>query len=202
MKRLWVKIRQSPDEEYQEMCTTNAIVIATVTEAEFANQPRRRGSLPGRALNEKRFREERDKNMMEDYFVQRPVFNDEEFRTSYRMSHNVFNRNSGDLCRYDRYFVQKSDVAKKVGLFPEQKLTCSLRMLAYGAGADQSAEYCQMAKSTSIKALQRFTRGIVNLYSAEYVWAPTPADLRRLLTKAERRGFSGMIERIDCMHWQ
>ncbi|KAL6202345.1 hypothetical protein ACLB2K_026053 [Fragaria x ananassa] len=116
------------------------------------------------------------------------------------MSHNVFNRISGDLCHYDRYFVQKLDAAKKVGPLPEQKITCALQMLAYGAGADQCAEYFRMAKSTSIEALQRFTRGIVNLYSAEYLRAPTMADLKRPLAKAERKGFHGMIGSIDCMH--
>ncbi|XP_062028787.1 uncharacterized protein LOC133744751 [Rosa rugosa] len=160
------------------MCTTNALVIAAVAEAESSNQTRRGGSRPGRAPNEEQFRESRGKNMMEDYFIQRPVFSDEEFQTRYRMSHNVFNRISSDLCRYDRYFVQKSDAAKKVRLLPEQKLTCFLEKLDYGAGADQCAEYCQMAKSTSIEALQRFTRGIINLYSVEYLRAPTPADLR------------------------
>ncbi|XP_024156250.1 uncharacterized protein LOC112164262 [Rosa chinensis] len=140
--------------------------------------------------------------MMEDYFVERPVFSEEEFWTRYRMSHNVFNRISSDLCHYDKYFVQKSDAAKKVGLLPQQKLTCSLRMLAYGAGADQCAEYCRMGKSTAIEALKRFTRGIVSLYLAEYLWAPTLVDLRKLLAKAERRGFPGMIGSIDCMHWQ
>ncbi|XP_024178736.1 uncharacterized protein LOC112184730 [Rosa chinensis] len=122
--------------------------------------------------------------MMEDYFMERPVFSEEIFRTRYRMSHSVFNLISSDLYRYDQYFVQKSDAAKKVGLLPQQKLTCSLRMLAYGAGADQCTKYCRMATSTSIEALKRFTRGIVNLYSAEYLRAPTPADLRRLLAKA------------------
>ncbi|XP_061998961.1 uncharacterized protein LOC133716268 [Rosa rugosa] len=76
-------------------------------------------------------------------------------------------------------------------------MTASLLMLAYGAGADQCAEYCQMAKSTSVVALQRFTRGIVDLYSVEYLRAPTAVDLRRLLAKAERRSFSGMIGSID-----
>ncbi|XP_062014376.1 uncharacterized protein LOC133730883 [Rosa rugosa] len=125
MKRLWAKYRQSRDEDYEEMCMTNALVIAAVAEAESSNQTRRWGSRPGRAPNEKRFRESRGKNMMEDYFVQRPVFSDEEFRTRYRMSHNVFNRISSDVCRCDQYFVQKSNAAKKVGLLPEKKLTCS-----------------------------------------------------------------------------
>nr|XP_011468392.1 PREDICTED: uncharacterized protein LOC105352590 [Fragaria vesca subsp. vesca] len=91
---------------------------------------------------------------------------------------------------------------KKVGLLPEQKMTSSLRMLAYGAAADQCAEYCRMAKSTSIECLQRFTRRIVALYSAEYLRVPTLAYLKRLLAKGERRGFPGMIGNIDCMHWQ
>ncbi|XP_040363854.1 uncharacterized protein LOC112169607 [Rosa chinensis] len=118
------------------------------------------------------------------------------------MSLNLFQRISTDLCQYDRYFVQRSDATGKVGLLPEQKMTAALRMLAYGAGADQCAEYCRMAKSTSVAALQHFTRGIVNLYSTQYLRAPTAADLRRLLTKAERRGFPRMIGSIDCMHWQ
>ncbi|XP_024171865.1 uncharacterized protein LOC112177850 [Rosa chinensis] len=184
------------------MCRTNALVVTAVAEAKASSQTQRGGSRPGRALNEERFRESRGKNMMEDYFVERSVFSEEEFRTRYRMSHNFFNRISSDLFYYDRYFVQKSDAARKVGLLPQQKLTCSLRMLDYGAGADQCAEYCRMAKSTAIEALKRFTRAIVNLYSVHYLRAPTPVDLRRLLAKAERRGFPGMIGSIDCMHWQ
>ncbi|XP_024190638.1 uncharacterized protein LOC112194653 [Rosa chinensis] len=200
MKRLWAKYLESRDEDHEEMCRTSALVVAAVAEAEASSQTRRGGSRPGSAPNEERFRESRGKNMVEDYFVERHVFSEEEFRTRYRMSHNVFNRISSDLCRYDRYFVQKSDAAKKVELLPQQKLTCSLRMLAYNAGSYQCGEYCRMTKSTAIEALKRFTRGIVNLYSAEYLRAPTLADLRRPLAKAERRGFPRMIGSIDCMH--
>ncbi|XP_024171966.1 uncharacterized protein LOC112177967 [Rosa chinensis] len=81
-------------------------------------------------------------------------------------------------------------------------MTAALRMLAYGAGADQCVEYCWMEKSTSVAAFQHFTREIVDLYLAEYLCAPTAADLKRLLAKFERRGFPGMIGSIDCMHWQ
>ncbi|XP_062028623.1 uncharacterized protein LOC133744545 [Rosa rugosa] len=201
MNNLWDQIRRSQDEDDEEMMATNAIVIAAVAE-ESGNQHRGRGSHPGRAPNEERLREERGKGMLADYFVDRPVFKDPVFRTRYRMSLNLFKRISTDLCQYDRYFVQRSDATGKVGLLPEQKMTAALRMLAYGAGVDQCAEYCRMAKSTSVAALQHFTRGIVDLYSAEYLRAPTAADLRRLLAKAERRGFPGMIGSIDCMHWQ
>ncbi|XP_062013940.1 uncharacterized protein LOC133730343 [Rosa rugosa] len=201
MNNFWDQIRRSQDEDDEEMMAANAIVIAAVAE-ESGNQHRGRGSHPGRAPNEERLREERGKGMLADYFVDRPVFKDPVFRTRYRMSLNLFKRISTDLFQYDRYFVQRSDATGKVGLLPEQKMTAALRMLAYGAGADQCAEYCRMAKSTSVAALQHFTRGIVGLYSAEYLRAPTATDLRRLLAKAERRGFPGMIGSIDCMHWQ
>ncbi|XP_061993806.1 uncharacterized protein LOC133711720 [Rosa rugosa] len=129
MKRLWAKIRQSQDEDDEEMMANNVIVIIAVVES--ANQIRGLGSQLARALNEERFREERGKNMMEDYFVEHPVFKEWEIRTRYRMSHNIFNRIVGEICRYDRYFVQKLDVIKKVRLLPKQKMTCSLRMLTY-----------------------------------------------------------------------
>ncbi|XP_062013939.1 uncharacterized protein LOC133730341 [Rosa rugosa] len=201
MNNFWDQIRRSQDEDDEEMMAANAIVIAAVAE-ESGNQHRGRGSHPGRAPNEEPLREERGKGMLADYFVDRPVFKDPVFRIRYRMSLNLFKRISTDLCQYDRYFIQRSDATGKVGLLPEQKMTTALRMLAYGAGADQCAEYCRMAKSTSVAALQHFTRGIVDLYSAEYLRAPTATDLRRLLAKAERRGFPRMIGSIDCMHWQ
>jgi hypothetical protein len=39
-------------------------------------------------------------------------------------------------------------------------------------------------------------------FKDEFLRRPTVADTQRLLTKAEERGFSGMLESIDCMHWQ
>ena len=200
MNRLWKTIRRSQEEDDEEIMATNVGVAAAVAEAE--NQPRRRGSCPGRAPNAERLREERGKGMLQDYFAERPMFNQAEFRTRYMMSLPLFQRILDDLCRHYPYFVLKLDATKKVGLLPEQKITSSLRMLAYGAAADQCAEYCRMAKSTSIEALQRFTRGIVKIYSKDYLRAPNVADLRRLLVKAEKRGFPGMIGSIDCMHWQ
>ncbi|CAL2243302.1 unnamed protein product [Prunus armeniaca] len=68
------------------------------------------------------------------------------------------------------------DAAGILGLLPKQKLTAVIRMLAYGASADQVDEIARMGKSTTLEAL--------------------------LLQKAEARGFPGIIGSIDCMHWQ
>ncbi|KAL6272650.1 hypothetical protein ACE6H2_023342 [Prunus campanulata] len=107
-----------------------------------------------------------------------------------------------DICNYDAYFVQKCDVAGVVGLLPEQKLTAVIRMLAYGASADQVDEIARMGKSTTLEALVRFCDAVETLYTRDHLRRPTPRDLQRFLQKAESRGFPGMIGSIDCMHWQ
>ncbi|XP_062027743.1 uncharacterized protein LOC133743708 [Rosa rugosa] len=64
--------------------------------------------------------------------------------------------------------------------------------------------FVQMSDATGkVKLLpeQKMTAAL-GMLAYEYLRAPTTADLRRLLAKAERRGFPGMIGSIDCMHWQ
>ncbi|XP_028960070.2 uncharacterized protein LOC126629929 [Malus sylvestris] len=90
---------------------------------------------------------------------------------------------------------------EKRGLIPEQKITASLRMLAYGASADQVDEIARMGKTTVLESLMRFCSAIEALYTKEYLRTPTSRDMRRLLRKGEMRGFPGMIGSIDCMHW-
>ncbi|XP_021808251.1 uncharacterized protein LOC110751986 [Prunus avium] len=105
------------------------------------------------------------------------------------------------------YFIPNSlypkyDACGVLGLLPEQKLTAALRMLAYGASAEQVDEIARMGKSTILECLMRFCDAVENLYTREYLRRPSPADLQRLLKKADTRGFPGMIGSIDCMHWQ
>ncbi|KAM1228565.1 hypothetical protein EV1_007802 [Malus domestica] len=92
-------------------------------------------------------------------------------------------------------------VIESVGLIPEQKITASLRMLAYGASADQVDEIARMGRTTVMESRMRFYFAIEAIYTNEYLRTPTPRDMRRLLRKGEIRGFPGMIGSIDCMHW-
>ncbi|CAL9004598.1 unnamed protein product [Prunus brigantina] len=105
------------------------------------------------------------------------------------------------------YFIPNSlyhkyDTVGVLGLLPKQKLTTALRMLAYGASAEQVDVIAWMGKSTILECLVRFCGAVENLYKREYLRKPTARDLRRLMQKAEARGFPGMIGSIDCMHWQ
>ncbi|XP_068329691.1 uncharacterized protein [Pyrus communis] len=87
------------------------------------------------------------------------------------------------------------------GLFPEQKITATLRMLGYGASADQVDEIARMGKTTVLESLMRFCSAIEVRYTNEYFRKPTPRDMRMLLRKGEMRGFPGMIGSINYMHW-
>ncbi|CAL2247333.1 unnamed protein product [Prunus armeniaca] len=135
-----------------------------------------RGSHEGRAPNVDRHRHSRGKNLMEDYFIPTSLYSDVHFR--------------GRNC------------AGVLGLLPEQKFIVVIQMLAYSASTDQVDEIARMGKSTALESLVRFCDAVETLYTRDYLRRPTPRDLQRLLQKAERRGFPGMIGSIDCMHWQ
>ncbi|CAL9006628.1 unnamed protein product [Prunus brigantina] len=182
--------RDADEEEEQ-------ILAAAVCMMDQSRQHRRR-----RAPNVDRRRESRGKNLMEDYFIPNSLYPASKFRERYRMQPHLFQKIMHDICNYDTYFIQKHDVVGALGLISEQKLTAALRMLAYGASAEQVDKIARMGKSTILECLVRFCDAVENLYTREYLRKPTPRDLQRLPQKGEARGFPGMIGSIDCMHWQ
>ncbi|XP_021864047.2 uncharacterized protein [Spinacia oleracea] len=58
------------------------------------------------------------------------------------------------------------------------------------------------AGKLGLSGLQKCTATIRILAYEEYLRSPTDEDLRRILYQNEMRGFPGMIESIDCMHWE
>ncbi|XP_070667790.1 uncharacterized protein [Malus domestica] len=136
-----------------------------------------------RAANLDRKREKRSKDLLEDYFIPNSIFLDHIFRLHFRMQRNLFEKIMSDICNHDPYFVQKEDVFHVLGLIPEQKITASLRILAYGASADQVDEIARMGKTTVLESLMRFCYAIEAFYTKEYLRTPTPRDMRRLMRK-------------------
>ncbi|XP_050133131.1 uncharacterized protein LOC126609192 [Malus sylvestris] len=106
------------------------------------------------------------------------------------------------VVNHDHYFARKIDVVGRQSLSPHQKLTSAFRMLANGCSTDSTDEYCRLAESTAIENLKRFCQAIQAIYGATYLRKPTREDLKRLLRKADKRGFPGMIGSLDCMHWE
>jgi hypothetical protein len=52
-----------------------------------------------------------------------------------------------------------------------------------------------MRKSSALKCLEHFCRGVISCFGEEYSRRPTIDDLRRLLGKGEERGLSNWMER-------
>ncbi|XP_074327883.1 uncharacterized protein LOC141665800 [Apium graveolens] len=68
-------------------------------------------------------------------------------------------------------------------------MTAALRMLAYDASADQCAEICRMGESTTLECMKFFCQQVEGLFGEEYLRAPTPTDLRRLLARGNKGNF-------------
>ncbi|XP_021811576.1 uncharacterized protein LOC110754773 [Prunus avium] len=80
---------------------------------------------------------------------------------------------------------EENQSSSVLGLLPEQKFTFAIRMLAYGASADQVDKIAPMGKSTGLESLVRFCDAVETLYTRDYLRRPTLKDLQRLLQKAE-----------------
>ena len=79
------------------------------------------------------------------------------------MRRPLFERIVNDLVHDEQcnYFVQKRDATGLLGFLPEQKATCALRIIAYGASADQLDEVMRMGESTTLKTLKTFCETVI-----------------------------------------
>jgi hypothetical protein len=111
------------------------------------------GSSPGRQPNIERGRVEAYHRLMEDYFATEPTYNAEKFRRRFRMRRHLVLRVVDAVVEVDDYFAFKKDATGKPGAQPLQKVTAALRMLAYGAAADQLDEWIRLGKSTILECL-------------------------------------------------
>ena len=139
--------------------------------------------------------------LLNDYFVENPVYDKTLFRKRFRLSRPLFLRILHTLQQRNRYFVQRRNAANTLGLSGEQKMTAALRMLAYGMAADSLDEYVRIGETTTIECVKRFCQGVVEIFGPEYLRSQNAADISKLLRKANQRDFLGMLGSLDCMHW-
>ncbi|KAL6847238.1 hypothetical protein ACP4OV_023091 [Aristida adscensionis] len=139
--------------------------------------------------------------LVEDYFVEEPLYPESMFRTRFRMNRRLFLRIVNSLGQWSPYYTYRTDCSGRVGLSPLQKCTAAMRMLAYGTPADALDEYLKIGKSTVLECLDKFARGVIEVFGGEYLRRHTREDLERILEVNESRGFPGMLGSIDCMHW-
>ncbi|XP_074351422.1 uncharacterized protein LOC141690529 [Apium graveolens] len=175
LKRL-LSPRQQHSQEKSEIMNNMVTEAAMVMDfIDTSDEPQGRGSRRGKSPNHQRQRLSRGKNLMEDYFVDRPIFSEGDFRRS--SLHSRF------------LLASKSRCGWIIGVATPTKMTVALRMLAYGAAADQCAEICRMGELTTLECMKKICEQVEGIFGKEYLRAPTPADLRRLLARGKQRGF-------------
>ncbi|XP_068344131.1 uncharacterized protein [Pyrus communis] len=130
---------------------------------------------------------------MKNYFIERPRFPVHDFRRRFRMRRELFESILNAVVNHDHYFARRLDATGRQGLSPHQKLTSVFRILANRCSADSTDEYCRLAESTTIENLKRFCKAIEGIYGATYLRKPNREDLKRLIRKADKIGFPGMI---------
>lgn len=196
-------VESSSDEDIDQfavlLCEYEALV--QVARRSIQDGGPRGGSVPGKEGNKPRAREQAHQRLWRNYFSDRPVYGEDDFRRRYRMSKNLFLRIHDALLNYDLYFVQKADALGKLGISSFLKVTAALRMLAYSTPADALEENLELSQSVALESLKRFSTGIIEVFGPEYLRSPTVEDLERITRMNSARGFPGMIGSIDCMHW-
>jgi hypothetical protein len=133
----------------EELLTTEAITIFNglllLVGRKYGGSPR------GRLPNLKRNREDAFARLVEDCFSANPTYSEEKFLRRFRMRKIVFERIVQEVQQQDAYFVQRSDAVGRKGAHPIQKVTAALRLLAYGASADQLNEWIRLSESTILE---------------------------------------------------
>ena len=142
-----------------------------------------------------------NERLYKDYFSANPVYPSNLFRRRFRMNRSLFLHILNAIQLHDDYFVQKNDGLGMVGLSGLQKMTATIRLLAYGMPADCVDEYVRIGESTTIESLKRFCQAVISIFEGEYLRSPNEVDVSRLLKEGEKRGFPGMLGSLDCMHW-
>ncbi|XP_071718138.1 uncharacterized protein [Rutidosis leptorrhynchoides] len=127
-----------------------------------------------------------------DYFSDDPTYPDDYFRNRFRMSKPLF------FSYMSSYFIQRRDATGLLGFNIVQKVTSTIRQLAYVASANVFDEYLHMCEHTSYDCLNNFCKCVFHLYGPEYLRKPNAQDVQRLTTKhAQIHGFPGMLGSID-----
>jgi hypothetical protein len=117
------------------------------------------------------------------------------------MRRHLFLRIMNVVEEHDNYFIQKRNAAGVLGLSCLEKVVVAFKMIAYGVPTDATDDYVCVGESTTLKCLRRFVVAIVEVFGPQYLRLPNEQDTTKLIAIGASRGFLGMLDSIDYMHW-
>jgi hypothetical protein len=179
------------------------MAAADMVDEHFLMPPRRDGSSKKLEGNVDRDREAGHVRLYKEYFDPiMPLYKAKAFHRRYRMSRELFLVILNGVRDYDDYFETKYDCTGKIGFTSYQKCPAAVRPLAYGVPGDLIDDYMRMSESTCHEAMYWFCKDVIAVFGKYYLRGPNMDDTARLLYINESRRFPGMLDNIDCMHWQ
>ncbi|XP_057248203.1 uncharacterized protein LOC130590188 [Beta vulgaris subsp. vulgaris] len=147
-------------EEQEDYVIQQAVqtIVAPIIEALKEHLPKKKIIIP-------RDRADANQRLMNDYFVDRPLYTEDMFRRRFRMRRPLFFRIMNAVAAKDKFFQQLPDATGKLGASTHQKCTAALRCLAYGSASDAVDEYIKIAESTAKECLVHFVQGIRKVFT-------------------------------------
>lgn len=103
---------------------------------------------------------------------------------------------------HSNYFKQCHDATGLLSLSQLQKITATLKELAYEFDTDSMDEYLCLSGTAAINCLLKFCASVIDIHLDEDLHYPNHKDVDRLLIIGSLRGFPGMLALLNCMHWQ
>ncbi|XP_022018921.1 uncharacterized protein LOC110918951 [Helianthus annuus] len=168
----------SSSDDEEEMFFANAVLRAGQILIEEEEEDVSSENVITRRIRINRDRQGAHEELVNDYFSDEPLYNDEIFRRRFRMSRRLFTRIANDLAGLDPFFTQRPDARNYEGFTTLQKCIAAIRQLAYGTVADALDEYLQMSARTTRECLYRFCQNVVKLYSKKYLRKPNSYDVQ------------------------
>lgn len=104
------------------------------------------------------------------------------------------------LDNHDVYFQTRFNATDRMGLSPLKKCIAAIHALAYELLVDSVDDYARIGETTIVECLERFVRGVNEIFGVKYLRRPNNNDIQYLLQMGEARGFPGMLGSIDCMY--
>jgi hypothetical protein len=185
-----------------EMAAVALIVGATIMLHAVERKKRTRrahgGSLPGRKPNRDLGMKEAGILLDRQYFCRTrnaiPIFSDAEFERRFRMPRETYETIRTAVLKHNPdNFEQRPDATGRLGASTDQKVTAALRMMCYGAPADQLVEIVGMPESLIMECLPLYCHAVVESLGGRYLRAPTAEELAEIESRFAELGFPGCV---------
>lgn len=145
------------------------------------------GSVPGRKNYKKIYRRQGARRIDREWFCRqdenvgkRPCFDEEEFRSRYRVSREIYETVRECLLDWGSYFHERRDCTGLLGASTDQKLFAAMRMLTDGCSAEALKESSRLSGSPNLESRKEFCRGVVECFECDWLRLPNEEELKRI----------------------